>query len=200
MARSPWQDGCVCSRRPYSLVSSRLATLSYDLCSASAKPMIPAPPPPTAWGRWWTCLWSIARRYGMGPCTAHSSSASGGQTLSERQHEEGNRKACPMSLPVTLPNGFLPPGVHTASLLAIIERFGTATPRRQVLAGRLEEILRVTRATSPLQWAFLWGSFSTDALFPRDLDIFLLMQAGFDEAFRHLPPTQRDVFAHERAR
>jgi hypothetical protein len=105
-----------------------------------------------------------------------------------------------MSLPVTLPNGFLPPGGHTVSLLAIIERFGTATPRRQVLAGRLEELLRVARATSPLQRAFLWGSFPTDALFPRDLDIFLLMQAGFDQVFRHLPPTQRDVFAQDRAR
>jgi hypothetical protein len=102
-----------------------------------------------------------------------------------------------MSLPATLPNGFLPPGVHTASLQAIIERFGTATPRRQVLARRLEELLRVARATGQLQRVFLWGSFPTDASFPRDLDLFLLMQAGFAQAFRHLPPTQRDVFEHE---
>ncbi len=105
-----------------------------------------------------------------------------------------------MSLPATLPNGFLPPGVHTASLQAIIERFGTATPRRQVLAGRLEELLRVARATGRLQRVLLWGSFPTDASFPRDLALFLLMQAGFDQAFRHLPPPQRDVFEHERAR
>jgi len=105
-----------------------------------------------------------------------------------------------MSLPATLPNGFLPPGVHTALLQAIIERFGTATPRRQVLAERLEELLRVARATGQLQRAFLWGSFPTDASFPRDLALFLLMQAGFDQEFRHLPPTQRDVFEHDRAR
>jgi hypothetical protein len=48
--------------------------------------------------------------------------------------------------------------------------------------------------------AFLWGSFPTDASFPRDLDLFLPMQGGFDQAFRHLPPTQRDVFEHDRAR
>jgi hypothetical protein len=59
--------------------------------------------------------------------------------------------------------------------------------------------MRVARATGQPQQAFLWGSFPTDALFPRDLDMFLLMQAGFDQAFRRLPPTQRDVFEHERA-
>ena len=26
------------------------------------------------------------------------------------------------------------------------------------------------------------------------------MQVGFDQAFQHLPPTQRDVFEHDRAR
>jgi hypothetical protein len=105
-----------------------------------------------------------------------------------------------MTLPVTLPNGFLPPGVHTASLQAIIERFGTATPRRQVLAGRLAELLHVAQTTGQLPRVFLWGSFPTDALFPRDLDMFLLMQVGFDQEFRRLPPTQRDVLEHDRAR
>src|SRR5437016_7775974 len=136
----------------------------------------------------------------MAPGHANSGSAGSGHTPTERPHEEGNRKACTMSLPATLPNGFLPPGVHTALLQAIIERFGTATPRRQVLAERLAELLRVARATGQLQRAFLWGSFPTDASFPRDLDLFLLMQVGFDQEFRHLPPTQRDVFEHDRAR
>jgi hypothetical protein len=44
-----------------------------------------------------------------------------------------------MSLPATLPNGFLPPDVHRAPLHIIIERFGRATPQRLVLAERLEE-------------------------------------------------------------
>jgi len=45
-----------------------------------------------------------------------------------------------MSLPALLPNGYLPPGVHEATLSEVIERFGTNTPRRQVLASRLEEL------------------------------------------------------------
>ena len=47
-----------------------------------------------------------------------------------------------MSLPALLPNGFLPPGVHAATLHEILDRFGTASPRRQVLAERLEALLR----------------------------------------------------------
>ena len=76
----------------------------------------------------------------------------------------------------------------------------TRTPRRQVLAERLEELLRVARATGQLQRVFLWGSFPTDAPFPRDLEVFWLMQAGFDREFQHLSPTQRDACEHERAR
>ena len=104
-----------------------------------------------------------------------------------------------MSLPALLPNGFLPPGVHAAPLPEIIDRFGTATPRRQVLAQRLEALLREARATGKLQRAFLWGSFISDAPFPRDLDLFLLMQIGFDREFADLPSPQREVFAHEAA-
>jgi hypothetical protein len=104
-----------------------------------------------------------------------------------------------VSLPALLPNGFLPPGVHAAPLPEIIDRFGTVTPRRQVLAQRLEALLREARATGKLQRAFLWGSFISDAPFPRDLDIFLLMQAGFDREFADLPSPQREVFAHEAA-
>jgi hypothetical protein len=82
----------------------------------------------------------------------------------------------------------------------IIDRFGTTTPRRQVLAERLVALLREAQATGQLQRAFLLGSFVSDAPFPRDLDVFLLMQAGFDREFVHLPPLQREVFDHERAR
>lgn len=104
-----------------------------------------------------------------------------------------------MSLPAMLPNSFLPPGVHTATLSDVVDHFGTTTPRRQVLAQSLEALLRVARATGKLQRAFLWGSFISDAPFPRDLDIFLLMQAGFDQEFANLPPEQHQVFAHEQA-
>jgi len=105
-----------------------------------------------------------------------------------------------MSLPALWSNGYLPPGVHEATLSEIMERFGTNTPRRQVLAGRLQELVSLARATGKLRRMFIWGSFVTDKPFPRDLDVFLLMQEGFDREFAGLPPPQRYVFEHERAR
>ena len=76
-----------------------------------------------------------------------------------------------------------PPGVHEATLSEVVERFGTNTPRRQVLASRLQELVSLARETRHLQRLFIWGSFVTDKLFPRDLDVFLLMQEGFDREF-----------------
>jgi hypothetical protein len=105
-----------------------------------------------------------------------------------------------MSLPDTLANGFLPPGVHAARLDDILERFGTVTPRRVVLADRLQELVRLAQATQQLQRVFLFGSFVTDASFPRDLDVFLLMHEGFDREFGSLPLPQRAVFDYEQAR
>jgi hypothetical protein len=105
-----------------------------------------------------------------------------------------------VSLPETLPSGFLPPGVHNATLREILTRFGSGTPRRQVLASRLQEFLTLARTTGQLLRAFIWGSFVTDKPFPRDLDVFLLMQQGFDQAFAYLPLIQRDVFNYARAR
>ncbi len=105
-----------------------------------------------------------------------------------------------MSWPALLPNGYLPPGVHEATLSEVVERFGANTPRRQVLASRLQELASLARATRKLRRMFIWGSFVTDKPFPRDLDVFLLMQEGFDREFSALLPPPRYVFEHEGAR
>ncbi len=105
-----------------------------------------------------------------------------------------------MSLPPLLPTGYLPPGVHPATLEEVVARFGVVTPRRQTLASRLQALLTLARMTGKLQRSFVWGSFVTEKPFPGDLDVFLLMQAGFDQEFSTLPPEQRDLFDHGRAR
>ncbi|HEY7490269.1 MAG TPA: hypothetical protein VIH59_04080 [Candidatus Tectomicrobia bacterium] len=105
-----------------------------------------------------------------------------------------------MSLPALLPNGYLPPGIHEATLSEVVEGFVTNTPRRQVLASRLQELVSLAQATTKLQHLFIWGSFVTDKPFPRDLDIFLLMQEGFDREFAALSPPQQYIFAYGRAR
>lgn len=104
-----------------------------------------------------------------------------------------------MRLPKPLSNGYLPPGIHTATLDEITQRFGSSTSRRQALADRLRELLHVVRATGQIRRVFIWGSFVTAKPFPRDLDIFLLMKAGFDTELANLPPEQRQAFDHEQA-
>lgn len=104
-----------------------------------------------------------------------------------------------MSLPATLSDGYLLPGIHKAALDEITQRFGISTSRRQVLADRLRELLHVVQATGQLRRVFIWGSFVTAKPFPRDLDVFLLMKAGFDTVLANLPPEQRQAFDHERA-
>lgn len=105
-----------------------------------------------------------------------------------------------MSLPAILPTGYLPPGVHRATLAELLDRFGGFSPRRQALAGCLQALITVARATGKLRRTFVWGSFVTTKPFPGDLDVFLLMEAGFDQEFSRLPPGQRDLFDHGRAR
>ena len=69
-----------------------------------------------------------------------------------------------------------------------------------MLAERLPGLLRLARATGMLRQVFIWGSFTTSEPFPRDIDIFLLMRAGFDDQFSHIAQPQRSVFDHEQAR
>ena len=70
-----------------------------------------------------------------------------------------------------------------------------------VLERVLEILQQHKRATyRALQRLFIWGSFVTDKLFPRDLDVFLLMQEGFDREFSALALPQRYIFEHESAR
>jgi Family of unknown function (DUF6932) len=71
-----------------------------------------------------------------------------------------------MSLPALLPNGYLPPGVHEATLSEVVERFGANKPRRQVPASRLQELVSLTRVTRKLRRMFIWGSFVTDKPLP----------------------------------
>jgi hypothetical protein len=57
--------------------------------------------------------------------------------------------------------GDLPPGVHPASLAQVVEHFGTATPRRQSHARRLELIHTLARASGGLARFVIFGSFVT---------------------------------------
>src|SRR5437016_576427 len=79
-------------------------------------------------------------------------------------------------------NGDLPVGVHKATLLEVIQHFGSGTLQRQTVARRLERIYNLARGTSQLARFIVFGSFVTDKPEPNDVDIFMLMEDTFDSA------------------
>jgi hypothetical protein len=84
----------------------------------------------------------------------------------------------------TLPDfndaGDLPAGVYQASVSLVIQRLGSGTLQRRVLARRLEHIFRLAVSTGFLARFIVFGSFVTNKSEPNDVDIFMLMDDDFD--------------------
>ena len=93
--------------------------------------------------------------------------------------------------------GDLPPGIHDAKLEEVVHHFGTTSPRRAVLARRLERIWQLAYSTGHLARFVVFGSFITAKSEPNDVDIFLLMDDLFD--VRTVSPEARPVFDHAAA-
>jgi hypothetical protein len=87
-----------------------------------------------------------------------------------------------VALPDFTETGDLPVGVHPASLSETVERFGTGTARRKVLALRLERIHSIADHTRHLEHFIVFGSFVTDKPEPNDVDVFMIMDDQFDYA------------------
>jgi predicted nucleotidyltransferase len=66
-----------------------------------------------------------------------------------------------------------------ASLDDLRLRFGTSTPRRQFLFRQLDIIIDQLRATRKLKQVFLFGSFVSGKASPNDVDLLVVMNAGF---------------------
>jgi hypothetical protein len=99
-----------------------------------------------------------------------------------------------MPLPPFTGQGDLPPGLHRATLRAVLERFGSGSPQRMLLGLRLERVYNVARATGHLARCVVFGSFVTAKPFPNDVDVFLLMEDTFDVA--HLTGEAQLLFEH----
>ena len=77
-------------------------------------------------------------------------------------------------------SGDLPVGIHAASISDVMEQFGTATLKRQIVARRLERIYNLVSSTGQLARFVIFGSFVTTKAEPNDVDIFMLMENTFD--------------------
>ena len=76
--------------------------------------------------------------------------------------------------------GDLPPGIHSATLTEVVERFGMTSPPCALVARRLVRIYSLLQSTGGLARFIIFGSFITAKPEPNDVDIFLLMADDFD--------------------
>src|SRR5215510_13222201 len=90
--------------------------------------------------------------------------------------------------------GDLPVGVHRAEINEVIEHFGSGTAQRIAVTASLERIYALARASGYLQRFIIFGSYVTDKPNPGDVDIFLVMQGGFQPS--EAPSDSQLLFQH----
>ena len=74
--------------------------------------------------------------------------------------------------------GYLPPGIHRASLEEITARFGQEPELRQLQMESLRWLVALGRRAG-VERMIINGSFVTDKWEPNDIDCVLLMGAGY---------------------
>ena len=66
-----------------------------------------------------------------------------------------------MALPAFNKEGDLPPGVHSATLREVLERFGQGSVQRCAVAERLTRVYQLVTSTGQLARFVVFGSFVT---------------------------------------
>lgn len=84
-----------------------------------------------------------------------------------------------MPIPAFRPDGYLPEGLHLATLEEIALCLGTSTPRRRYLLSRLEQWIEFARAIGSLGF-FVDGSFVTQKPTPGDVDAVVWLPFNFE--------------------
>lgn len=81
-------------------------------------------------------------------------------------------------IPAFNDDGYLPPGVHPATVEEIAARFGRESEMRRVQMESVIWMIELARR-SGVQRIVVNGSFVTDKLEPNDVDCVLLIGSGF---------------------
>jgi hypothetical protein len=102
-----------------------------------------------------------------------------------------------MPLPPFDIRGDLPEGVYQCSLKEVTERFGHATPQREIVTARLVRVYELAQRTGKLQRFIIFCSYVTANLMPNDVDIILIMRDDFTE--QDYTEEALPVFDHLRA-
>lgn len=104
-------------------------------------------------------------------------------------------------------DGYLPPGIHSATVREIEARFGGGSELRRVQMESLRWLIELAWLAG-VKRIIVNGSFVTDKLEPNDVDCVLLIESGFpsDDAaaaelldglpFVNMELVDRDAFEH----
>ena len=79
-------------------------------------------------------------------------------------------------------NGDLPEGIHQATLIEVLQHFGTVNAQRLRVGQRLERIYKLASSTGQVVRFVVFGSFVTAKSDPGDVDIFMVMEDSFDSS------------------
>ena len=90
-----------------------------------------------------------------------------------------------MSIPALESDGFLPPGIHPASLAETVARFGSGSERREGLATLLTSLVQAASVYPDAKRVLIWGSFPSAKPDPSDLDYSLVVGVDFQVATLH---------------
>lgn len=102
-----------------------------------------------------------------------------------------------MPIPEFNSEGDLPEGVHRATLVELLDRFGNRTDLRQRATDALLLVLNLAVATACLDRLVVFGSYITAKAEPNDVDLFLVMSAQFE--IDNQTGDTREMFTHRRA-
>lgn len=84
-------------------------------------------------------------------------------------------------IPVLNEHGYLPPGIHRATLAEVAARFGQDSSLRRVQMQSVDWLLPLCKAAK-IDRLVIAGSFVTDVLEPNDVDCVLLQATSYNEA------------------
>jgi predicted nucleotidyltransferase len=106
-----------------------------------------------------------------------------------------------MPIPELNEEGFLPAGIHVASLEEVQERFGRfqRTDRRPALFAKLSTYLAEVRASGLVVAVIVDGSFVTAKDEPSDIDLILVLQSDYQDR-ADLRPFEYNALSKRRVR
>jgi uncharacterized protein DUF6932 len=103
-----------------------------------------------------------------------------------------------LAIPDLEPEGFLPPGIHAASLSEVRACSGLASAARQRQSEPLSQIVEAAGVYPTIKRVLVWGSFVSAKVEPNDLDYSVIVSVSHNRV--PIAPAHRRLFVPADAR